>query len=223
MVVVMVTALEVIVQKVSASLTVDMYGGVVPVKPGVEWLAVMIGLVWCIVLLIPLIGHFVTVHDRYQRRERWHSMCMGVPLASWLTNGVQYGILGVSGVILLLIGFYAFGLLMLLSMCRSATGDATAAAAFYNRVLDAIDGQIEAENLSKAVEDRTSGAATEGLNVFLSKGRLATLRNPRRARGTASGQAKPETGRADVEVEAKPDQPATSESIAAPTTAADRA
>jgi hypothetical protein len=59
----------------------------------------------------------------------------------------------------------ALAALLLISLAMSYLSDVATARQFWNRVLDAVDGQIEAEELGKAVQERLTPAQASGLNV----------------------------------------------------------
>jgi hypothetical protein len=55
--------------------------------------------------------------------------------------------------------------LLTMSLLLGIAADQAAAKKFWNQVLDAVDGQIEAEELGKSVEKRLTPAQASGLNV----------------------------------------------------------
>jgi UPF0716 family protein affecting phage T7 exclusion len=198
-----VTAMEVGLRKAIQVAVLDPYGRVQQPSDATLAGAMMIGVVWVIAFVIATAGHLVAISDRHKDRKRWHSMSMGEPLAAWLTNGMQYAIAGTLGLFMMLLGFYFVGLLLIGSAIRSAWEDMGAATEFYYRILDAIDGEIEAENLSKAVEMRVSGSATKGLAVRLPTGVLETFRNPSQRSGQPGSAGMDRLSQASSEVESK--------------------
>lgn len=77
-------------------------------------------------------------------------------------------VLGIGlGIVMCFFGVPLLGLLMIYSAIHSAMNDAHAMSQFYNRILDAIDGQIEADNLTKAIEYRLEPTQIEGMLATL--------------------------------------------------------
>jgi len=113
-------------------------------------------------LLLPRVS---VVPRRYRKGVRWHSTSDGVPRHSALTQEVQAAILLACCGVTRAVGLVEVSLLLMLSLLLWTAGEAHARGQFWNRVLDAIDGQIEGEELGDAVARRLSPAQASGMNV----------------------------------------------------------
>ncbi|MBL0869733.1 MAG: hypothetical protein IBJ18_04060 [Phycisphaerales bacterium] len=125
----------------------------------------IIGSVWLVMYAAALLDHRVRVRRRYANGVRWHSRCAGVPRLSG--TGEWAMIVALGG--LAYLGFYFhlpfFAALLTASLVLALAEDGHAAMEFWNRVLDAVDGEIEAENLGKAVKDCLSPDRVEGVHA----------------------------------------------------------
>lgn len=127
--------------------------------------AYVIGGVWAVLYLVGLIDHRIRLRNRYANGIRWHSRCSGVPR---LPNAREWAVYVAAGGIAFL-GFYnhlpLLAVLLVGSIAFAILEDGHAAAEFWGRVLDAVDGQIESENLGKAVKDRLTPDRAEGVHA----------------------------------------------------------
>lgn len=127
---------------------------------------VIIGIAWGAAFLYCTWEHFrTTVPNRYRNGIRWHSRSEGIPRLPEFSKVVQGIILAVATTLAFLIHLHGFGLLLLFSLMMSIMADLAAAKQFWNRMLDTVDGQIEAEELGKAIEQRLTPQQASGLNV----------------------------------------------------------
>lgn len=131
-------------------------------------MAIACGFGWLAGYLVWLYIHLRFIRRRYRTGERWHSRSSGLSrwnqaYGHWLELGTTAGafllclMLGLSGSAFLL--FWS-GILSFLAWVHEQK-------AFHNRVLDAIDGQIESENLSAAIEQKPIHPHNEGLKAPL--------------------------------------------------------
>lgn len=127
----------------------------------------VIGGVWLLLFVAGVKEQAYRVRSRHRMGVRWHSWNSGVPRVSSMTGGVEM-VLGIGlGIVMCFLGVPLLGLLMIFSAIHSAMNDAHAMSQFYNRILDTIDGQIEADNLTKAIEYRLEPTQIEGLLATL--------------------------------------------------------
>lgn len=121
---------------------------------------------WQLMFIVAAVEHFwFAVPRRYRKGVRWHSRCSGIPRADLLIPMMQWIFLGAAVLITYLVNMQALAASLLMSAAMSYVSDVIAKRQFWNRVLDAVDGQIEADELGKAVEDRLAPEQASGLNV----------------------------------------------------------
>jgi hypothetical protein len=127
------------------------------------WLNLLLSLAWTGAFNFYAFKSLQAVKVRYQEGVRWHSYNYGIPRYPALHPALERIIpLGVT-LLLILCGAYGLAVLLVLSTYLSYMGRVIAANRFFARVLDAIDQQIEADNLSKAVLERLQPEQAEGL------------------------------------------------------------
>lgn len=128
--------------------------------------AIVIGSVWTLAFLYCMWRHFfIDVPNRYRNGIRWHSRCSGIPRVDAFSIRVQSAILLGGTIGTAVVGMYGFAALLLMSLWLTFLADMAAAKMFWTQVLDAVDGQIEAEMLGTAVEQRLTPAEASGLKV----------------------------------------------------------
>ena len=109
----------------------------------------------------------ITLRQRRNKAVLWHSRSDGTPRLPVLKLYVQLAILLVLAIVLFSTKLYGFGVLIALSLVLTFLVDYSAKKELYNRVLDAIDGQIASEWMGKAIEQRLSANDAHGLNASL--------------------------------------------------------
>lgn len=124
-----------------------------------------VGIAWIAVLLVAYSRHTLGVRKRYATGERWHSYNSGVPHMAALVDPVQYLISGILAAGCFYWGLPGYGALLSASIVLGVIADQAARKRFWNSVLDAVDAQIESENLGKAVAERLSPGRVEGLEA----------------------------------------------------------
>jgi len=130
--------------------------------------AYLLALLWIGGFLSVASRHFqITLRKRRTNGVLWHSRSDGTPRWSLSNIYVELAILIVLAVLLFWGKLYGFGVLVALSFAVTALADHHAKKQLYNRVLDAIDGQIESEWMGKAIEQRLSANDAQGLNASL--------------------------------------------------------
>jgi hypothetical protein len=142
---------------------------------GAAWsnTTLIIGGLWALALIAAAAHHGLQVRRRYKVGRRWHSYCPGVPRAAWYGPFME-GLLAVlAAAAFAWFGQYGFAGLAAVSAVLARASDHAAQREFYRRMLDAIDAQIEGQNLQKAIRAYAGPAQTEGFAVAF----------PARARG----------------------------------------
>jgi hypothetical protein len=122
---------------------------------------------WIGLVALASLDHRRRIRARYRLGTRWHSMCMGVPRLPGLTDYAQYAATAGIAVAAWYANLPMFAGLLAASLWAGWMQDEFAAKAFWNRVLDAVDAQIDAENLGKAVEARLKPAQAEGAFAYV--------------------------------------------------------
>lgn len=172
------------------------------VQPPSKQMAYAVGGAWLAGFGIAAFVHRAQIRRRYHKGERWHSRCSGDAIASWMQPWMRYVITGGIGLVLYKLKLEPLAALAWISLFFTIMSDELERMAFYNAVLDAIDGQLESEYLAKAVEDRLSPSKAAGVMTPLPS-YVADAYRPKVAEAIRS-QSRVKVAVADSEVEAKP-------------------
>jgi len=130
--------------------------------------AYAIGIVWVVAFLAASAWHFrVAIPRRYRNGIMWHSRSDGVPRLPAITESLEVVILIALTVLAYWFKLEGFAVLLTFSVLTTIMSNAKKKAELYNRVLDAIDGQIESEWLGKAIEERLTPKNAHGLDATL--------------------------------------------------------
>ena len=167
------------------------------------------GGLWAGAFVLAAVIHRARITKRYQRGTLWHSRCSGEPLHPGLRDWARYLATGGLAVAANWQKLEPMMMLIVASLIATILADEYERWLFYNAVLDAVDGQIEAENLSKAVEKRLTPIEAGGL-VTPMPAYVSDLGRKRMAEAIArqTGSVSPQKPAASSEVEAKPAEPA---------------
>jgi hypothetical protein len=165
----------------------------------------VVGGVWLTAFTFVTLVHRARIRSRYERGERWHSRCSGEPIHEQLRPWARY--LATAGIGL---GLYKLRLepiagLVWVSLIVTMMDDEWERWLFYSAVLDAVDGQIEAEHLAVAVEKRSKPSEVAGVVAPLPSYISDSYRlKVAEAIRSGSGSRKGASVVAGSEVEAKP-------------------
>jgi hypothetical protein len=107
--------------------------------------------------------HGRAIKARYRAGLRWHSYCYGIPRFAGLPVILERILPLAAAAALIYYGAYSPAVLLVISTYISYMTRVREAAQFQGRVLDAVDMQIEAENLSNAVLQRLTPEQAEGV------------------------------------------------------------
>ena len=129
----------------------------------------IVGAVWMLCLVVLFRLHQVEVIKRYKNNLRWHSYNSGIPRIAKLPYIIEKILPLILSGVLFYFGLWGLGVLLVVSTIASVWLQAHAKQLFYNRLLDTIDGQIEQENLQKAMLDQRPPQETEGYRAYPNK------------------------------------------------------
>lgn len=131
--------------------------------------AIVIGGLWLFGLVAARILHKGGLKARYSRSEiaPWHSYCSGVPRWERMPDRGWFLVMGLAGIGLIFLGLPLFGLLLLWSGYAAETEDRAAKARMWATVLDTLDAQIEARQLTETIREIKSPQEAEGLEAPL--------------------------------------------------------
>jgi hypothetical protein len=119
----------------------------------------LVSLSWFLSFAVMSFVHLLYMRQRLRSGVHWHSYSCGY---SYVPERLQPFIPVAVGVVLFCLGVWTPGLLLIASGLTSASLRRSEKWAFFKRVLDTLDAQIEAENLSEAVMNRGRGQKTAG-------------------------------------------------------------
>ncbi len=123
--------------------------------------------IWMILFVAAAWENRIRAWLRNRKGERWHSRCVGVSRISGMGNVMQYLVVIGLAICADLTGDVVLSGLIVTSLSAAIVIDRGIAKDLYNRALDAIDGQIESEELGKAIEQRLSPKQASGLHARL--------------------------------------------------------
>lgn len=160
----------------------------------------ILGGMWLFVFCYRSWFTFKATRERYEQQRLWHSYSTGIgviELDNEIPPQLQPLIPVVAGVVLLVGHFYGLGVLAIFSGYISLQSRAIEAALFYTKVLDAIDGQIEQEQLSKAVLQRRNPQETDGFIAPIPT-YVSTAHREKFLKGVGAPRARPAKSTPDV-------------------------
>lgn len=134
----------------------------------------------------------VWIQIRIRRGVRWHSKSPGVPLPplariatshSMLHQIIEPAIAIVAGVVVIVSGGGVLGLYLFFAAIAMVGKNLIERARFREKLLDAIDSQIESETFAEAMKDRPSprkarGFVVPGAGKWLSSPKVSSLSDP---------------------------------------------
>lgn len=126
------------------------------------------GILWTVAFMAATAWHFYfTLPRRGRGGIMWHSRSDGIPWFPRITEVLEVVIIGALMVLAYWFKLEGFAVLLTFSFLTTIGTNAKKKAESYNRVLDAIDGQIESEWLGKAIEEKLTPSNAHGLNAPL--------------------------------------------------------
>ena len=111
--------------------------------------------------------YWMDLRLRRKAGGQWHSRSTGVPRIPGQNLIYELVFLGLLAGLAFVGHLWGIGDLLALSLILTAASERHARMQLYNRILDAVDGQIESEWLGKAIEERLSPARAHGLTASL--------------------------------------------------------
>jgi hypothetical protein len=131
-------------------------------------ISLIVGAVWLAGFIAAVAWHFrVTLPKRGRDSILWHSRSNGVPRVPGITLPIELAIVWALSFLAFFAGLFGFGVLLFVSALFTLQSDLYLKTEFYNRVLDAIDSQIESEELGEAIERKLSPAQARGVQAWM--------------------------------------------------------
>jgi hypothetical protein len=130
--------------------------------------AYICGDIWLVLFAVASSWHYwVSLRLRRKAGGQWHSRSNGLPRFPQQNLFYELALIGLLAGVAFVEHVWGIGILLSASFLLTAAAERHARQELYNRVLDAVDGQIESEWLGKAIEQRLSPAQTQGLSASL--------------------------------------------------------